>query len=171
MEKNLLKRLIAEYQQIVTKVELTQRDICLSDNLNYVLVGLRRAGKSYLLYQQIRHLIGKGHSAEEFLYINFEDDRLLGMTLQDLDTIKVCYEEMYPHKPIFFLDEIQNIDGWEHFARRLADQQYRVYITGSNARMLSMEMAGTLGGRYMVQTVFPYSFKEYLMASGVKDGV
>lgn len=167
MEKDLFKRLIAEYQQLVTKVELTQRDIHLSDKLNYVLVGLRRAGKSYLLYQQIHDLISKGHSPEEILYFNFEDDRLVEMTLQDLDTIKVCYEEMFPHKPIFFLDEIQNIDGWEHFARRLADQKYRVYITGSNARMLSMEIAGTLGGRYMIQPVLPYSFKEYLAACGV----
>lgn len=166
MEKELFKRLIVEYQQLVTKVELTQRNIYLSDQFSYVLVGLRRAGKSYLLYQQIKHLIQQGHSVEEILYFNFEDDRLRGMSLQDLDLIKTCYEELYAHKPIFFLDEIQNIPGWEHFARRLADQKYRVYITGSNARMLSMEIAGTLGGRYMIQSVFPYSFKEYLAACG-----
>ena len=167
MEKELLKRLIVEYQQQVTKIELTKRDIQLSDKINYVLVGLRRAGKSYLLYQKIQELVDKGHSEEEILYFNFEDDRLVGLTLQDLDTIKVCYEEMFSGKPIFFLDEIQNVEGWEHFARRLADQKYSVYITGSNARMLSMEIAGTLGGRYMMQHVYPYSFKEYLTASGV----
>lgn len=163
----MLKRLIVEYQQQVTKIELTKRDIQLSDKINYVLVGLRRAGKSYLLYQKIQELVDKGHSEEEILYFNFEDDRLVGLTLQDLDTIKVCYEEMFSGKPIFFLDEIQNVEGWEHFARRLADQKYSVYITGSNARMLSMEIAGTLGGRYMMQHVYPYSFKEYLTASGV----
>lgn len=164
MKKDLLKRLILEYQQLVTAVGVTRRDISLSDSANYVLVGLRRAGKSYMLYQKIQDLIHKGHSSEEILYFNFEDDRLVDMTLQELDEIKNCYEEMYSHQPIFFLDEIQNVDGWEHFARRLADQKYRVYITGSNARMLSMEIAGTLGGRYMVQSVFPYSFKEYLFA-------
>ena len=168
MEKDLFKRLIAEYQQLVTKVELTQRDIHLSDKLNYVLVGLRRAGKSYLLYQQIHDLISNGHSPEEILYFNFEDDRLVEMTLQDLDTIKVCYEEMFPYKPIFFLDEIQNIDGWEKFARRLADSKYRVYITGSNAKMLSKEIQSTLGGRYIAVDVFPYSFEEFLTANNVK---
>ena len=167
MEKELLKRLILEYQQQVVQVELNRRDISLSADLNYVLVGIRRAGKSYMLYQQVHELINSGHRAEEILYFNFEDDRLEGMTLADLDEIKVCYEEMYSYRPIFFLDEIQNITGWEHFARRLADQKYKVYITGSNARMLSMEIAGTLGGRYMIQHVFPYSFAEYLAASGI----
>lgn len=152
---------------MVSAVELVPRDLALSDSFNYVLVGLRRAGKSYLLYQQIRQLMSQGHTIEEILYFNFEDDRLADITLKDLDLIKLCYEELYPHKPIFFLDEIQNIDGWEHFARRLADQKYRIYITGSNARMLSMEIAGTLGGRYMIQRVMPYSFKEYLAASGI----
>lgn len=162
-----MKRLIVEYQHLVAEVNLIQRDIQLSNDVSYVLVGLRRAGKSYLLYQQVQKLRSEGHSVEEILYFNFEDDRLNGMTLQELDTLKVCYEETYSHRPIFFLDEIQNITGWEHFARRLADQKYRVYITGSNARMLSMEIAGTLGGRYMIQNVFPYSFKEYLTASGI----
>lgn len=167
MEKDLLKRLIVEYQQLVTKVDVVPRDIHLSDAFSYVLVGLRRAGKSYLLYQHARELIDAGHSVEEILYFNFEDDRLSGMVLQDLDTLKVCYEEMYGYRPIFFLDEIQNIEGWEHFARRLADQKYRAYITGSNARMLSREIAGILGGRYMIQNVFPYSFQEYLRAEGI----
>lgn len=74
---------------------------------------------------------------------------------------------MYGHQPIFMLDEIQIIDGWEKFARRLADQKYRVYITGSNAKMLSSEISTTLGGRYMVQPVFPFSFQEYLTAQHV----
>ncbi|MGN0234377.1 MAG: ATP-binding protein [Bacteroidaceae bacterium] len=168
MEKTLLKQLILEYQQLVCHIQVNERGITLSENMNYVLVGLRRVGKSYMLYQHIQHLISKGHSSEEILYFNFEDDRLGGFTLQDLDLMKVCYEELYAHKPIFFLDEIQDIQGWEHFARRLADQKYRVYLTGSNARMLSMEIAGTLGGRYMIQRVFPYSFREYLTASGIQ---
>jgi predicted AAA+ superfamily ATPase len=70
-------------------------------------------------------------------------------------------------KPIFFLDEIQIVDGWEKFGRRLADQGYRVYITGSNAKMLSSEIATTLGGRYMIKEVYPFSFPEYLYAQGI----
>lgn len=111
-----------------------------------------------------------GHQPEEILYFNFEDDRLVNLTVEDLDLIKVSYEELYPHKPIFFLDEIQIVEHWEKFARRLADQQYRVYITGSNAKMLSAEIATTLGGRYIVQNVYPFSFSEFLKASKIEIG-
>jgi predicted AAA+ superfamily ATPase len=74
---------------------------------------------------------------------------------------------MFDCKPIFFLDEIQIVDGWEKFARRLADHGYRVYITGSNAKMLSNEIATILGGRYIIQNVYPFSFKEYLTSLGI----
>ena len=148
MDKTLIKRLIVEYQRLPQEINFIKRDIALSNNLNYVLVGLRRSGKSYLLYQKINDLIADGHSRDEILLLNFEDERLLGIQLNDLDMILECYAEMYPHKPIVFLDELQVVAGWEHFARRLADQKYRVYITGSNAKMLSTEIAGSLGGRF-----------------------
>lgn len=72
------------------------------------------------------------------------------------------YNELFEGEPILFLDEIQNIDGWEKFARRLADEKRRVFITGSNAHMLSREIATTLGGRYLIKEVYPFDFKEYL---------
>ena len=126
MDKDTIKRLIIEYQQFVANITLIEREIHLSHQLNYVFVGLRRAGKSYLMYQQIQSLLNDGHQPEEILYFNFEDDRLVNLTVEDLDLIKVSYEELYPHKPIFFLDEIQIVEHWEKFARRLADQQYRL---------------------------------------------
>ena len=168
MTKDLIKIMIAEYQQFVTQVELLERDVDLMDSQNYVLVGLRHSGKSYLMYQRIAELIRQGHKAEEILFFNFEDDRIDSLDVSDLDLIKTCYEEMYDCRPIFFLDEIQLVDKWEKFARRLADQKYRMYITGSNAKMLSSEIATTLGGRYMIQEVFPFSFTEYLNANGVR---
>lgn len=167
MEKNVVKTLIVEYQQFVKGVTLIERDIHLSTQLNYVFVGLRRAGKSYLMYQQIQNLLKEGHKVEEILYFNFEDDRLVNLTVEDLDLIKVCYEELYAYRPIFFLDEIQIVQHWERFARRLADQKYRVYVTGSNAKMLSSEIATTLGGRFIVQNVYPFSFREYLKANNI----
>ena len=160
MDKDTIKRLIIEYQQFVANITLIEREIHLSHQLNYVFVGLRRAGKSYLMYQQIQSLLNDGLQPEEILYL----------TVEDLDLIKVSYEELYPHKPIFFLDEIQIVEHWEKFARRLADQQYRVYITGSNAKMLSAEIATTLGGRYIVQNVYPFSFSEFLKASKIEIG-
>lgn len=167
MEKDVAKKLILEYQDYASGVPLVRREVGMQPNSNYVLVGLRRAGKSFLMYQLIRDMVADGHSKEEILYFNFEDDRAANLTLADLDLIKVAYEELYAHKPIFFLDEIQIVDGWERFARRLADTGYRVYITGSNAKMLSREIATTIGGRYMVKEVFPYSFDEFLRAMDV----
>ena len=76
---------------------------------------------------------------------------------------------MYDHKPLFFLDEIQIVPNWEKFARRLADQNYRVCITGSNAKMLSSEIVTTLGGQYMIRNVYPFSFKEFLISIGIDN--
>lgn len=167
MDKEIVKLLIAEYQQKAVEVAFQERPYIIEDKLNYVFVGLRRVGKSYLMFQQIRHLLNAGHSKDEILYFNFEDDRIASLTTEDLDRIKVCYEEMFDCKPIFFLDEIQTVDLWEKFARRLADQGYRVYVTGSNAKMLSSDIATTLGGRYLIQNVYPYSFQEYLTSLGI----
>ena len=167
MTKDLIKILISEYQAYVAQVKLVPRDVAFMEGQNYVFVGLRHAGKSYLMFQRIAQLIAQGHKREEILYFNFEDDRIDSLELSDLDLIKTCYEEMYDCRPIFFLDEIQLVDRWEKFARRLADQKYQVYITGSNAKMLSSEIATTLGGRYMIHEVYPYSLTEYLKASGI----
>lgn len=162
MTKDSIKFLISYYQGFVEGISFERRQYDLEPAANYVFVGLRRAGKSYLMYQQIHDLIAAGYSIEEILYFNFEDDRIDAMSISDLDMIKTCYEEMYDHQPIFFLDEIQNIAGWEKFARRLADTGYRVYITGSNAKMLSSEIATTLGGRYLIKNVYPFTFREYI---------
>ena len=167
VNKDLIKDIIVENQRFVSSISFHQRDYVFEDGLNYVLVGLRRAGKSYLLYQRIHQLLDKGYRGEEICYFNFEDDRLGVMTLADLDAVKSAYEEMFDTQPVFFFDEIQIVEGWEKFARRLADQKYRVYITGSNAKMLSSEISTTLGGRYMIKEVFPLSFAEYLSFAGI----
>ncbi|MBQ2551383.1 MAG: ATP-binding protein [Treponema sp.] len=168
ISKNRIKEVILENQRFVQSTTLIRRDIKIQMNFNYIFVGLRRAGKSYFLFQCIHDLISRGHLIDEMLYFNFEDDRLDGIELSDLDQLLQCYSEMFSCKPFIFLDEIQNVDGWEKFARRLADTKYSVYITGSNAKMLSKEMATVLGGRFLVQNVFPFSFKEQLSVDGIK---
>ncbi len=102
--------------------------------------------------------------------MNFEDERLLEMISDDLNTILEIGLELSGtrNKPYLFLDEIQNIDGWEKFVRRIADMKYKVNITGSNSKMLSSEIASTLGGRFVIMNVYPYSFAEYLVANGKK---
>jgi len=167
MTKDIFKQLIAEYQQKVVEVKFQARNYPIDAKLNYVFTGLRRVGKSYYMYQIISDLIQRGHSVKEILYFNFEDDRIASLSLSDLDLLKLSFEEMYDVQPIFFLDEIQVVEKWEKFARRLADQGYRVYITGSNAKMLSSEIATTLGGRFMIQQIFPFSFPEYLLSLGI----
>lgn len=77
--------------------------------------------------------------------------------------------EIYGKKPILFLDEIQNIHGWEKFARRMADTKHRVYTAGSNARMLSQDIQSTLGGRYIPIDVYPYNLKEFLAANDTSN--
>jgi predicted AAA+ superfamily ATPase len=167
MNKELIKELILENQRFINSIELIRRDYEVFDEQNYVFVGLRRAGKSYLLYQQIQNLLVGGHHQEDILYFNFEDDRIDSLSLPDLDLLKRTYEEMFDRRPLFFLDEIQIIDHWEKFVRRLADQKYQVYVTGSNAKMLSKEIATTLGGRFMIKNIFPYSFEEFLLAHDI----
>ena len=152
--------------------KLVHRDFLFGDKSNYILVGIRRAGKSYLLYQDIQTRLNKGElSAQDILYINFEDERLSPLKAEELGIILDSYMELYPGKqPFVYLDEIQNIEGWEKFARRLADSQYRVMITGSNAKMLGKEMYSTLGGRYIPKEIFPFSFAEYLTYHQVEPG-
>jgi hypothetical protein len=163
MDKIIIKTLIVEYQEYLTRLEFKRRDISFEPNANYVIVGPRRCGKTYTMYAHIKSL-AKGNSGfKNVLYINFEDERLTGLGVLDLDTIIQAYNELYKNKPIVFLDEIQIVEGWEKFARRLVDTGYRVFVTGSNAVMLSKEIASTLGGRFIIKELYPLSFKEYLV--------
>ena len=168
MDKNILKSVLTDNQVEVPKYQVIPRSFTFEEFGNYVFVGIRRAGKSFLLYQRMQQLLAQGINWDEMLYINFEDERLVGMALDDLNLLLEVHWEMYGKKPILFLDEIQNITGWEKFARRLADTKHRVYITGSNAKMLSQDIQTTLGGRYIPVNVYPYSFKEFLNANNIR---
>jgi len=167
MEKNVIKEIIYAQQEFVSTVSLIRRKYELEPSANYVLVGLRRAGKTYLLYQYIQQLLAEGHKKEEILFINFEDERINDIRKEELHLLVEAYREMYDGEPFIFLDEIQNVKGWEHFVRRLADEKRRVFVTGSNAHMLSREIASTLGGRFLIKEVYPFSFKEYVEWKGI----
>lgn len=162
MDKQILKSIMLDNQKDIQQYEVFKRDFEFEEFGNYVFVGIRRAGKSFLLYQRMQQLLAEGIGWDSMLYVNFEDERLIGMQSSDLNLIIEAHLEMYGKRPILFLDEIQNVDGWEKFVRRLADTKYRVYVTGSNAKMLSSDMQTTLGGRYIIINVYPYSFKEFL---------
>ena len=170
MDKQIIKKLIIEKQKAIPEFFIIRREIQFDTHANYVLVGLRRAGKSFMMYQDAQNMMkSPGLTQENILYINFEDERLSDISSDSLGEILDAYFELYPEKkPLIYLDEIQVVYGWEKFARRLADSKYRVMITGSNAKMLSSEIATTLGGRYIPKEVFPFSFREYLEYKGIE---
>ena len=162
MDKQVLKQILRDNQQEVERYVVESRELKLDGFPCRVLVGVRRAGKSYMLYHVIQQLLAQGHKWDEMLYLNFEDERLENFETDDFNRLLECHQEMYGKRPMLFLDEIQNIDSWHKFARRMADSDYTIFITGSNAKMLSGEINTTLGGRFLVAEVYPYSFKEFL---------
>ena len=167
MNRDTLKQIMIDQKEIYLDNPLITRQYPLEDNVNYCFVGIRRTGKSYMMYQQIKQLEADGVPMSQIVYVNFEDERLLEMTADDLNTILEIGLEISGTdvKPYLFLDEIQNINGWEKFVRRISDMKYRINITGSNSKMLSSEIASTLGGRFVIINVYPYSFSEYLSAN------
>lgn len=164
MNREILKRVIFDQHEIIRNARIVPRRYELEPQANYVVTGLRRAGKSTLLYGVARKLVAGGVPWERIIYINFEDERLLECTAADFQDIVLTQHELSGEKGYFFFDEIQNVEHWEKFARRLADAGERVYITGSNAKMLSSQIASTLGGRYFTLHISPYRFDEYLDA-------
>lgn len=168
VDKLILKQILQNSREEIEQYKIIHRDIQ-TDGFNcYIFVGVRRAGKSFILYEKIQQMLSEGHTWDEILYLNFEDERLGSLDINDMDSILECHMEMGGvAKPALFLDEIQNIDGWEKFARRVSDSKYMVWISGSNAKMLSKEMMSTLGGRYIPIEIYPFSFAEYLRWAGI----
>ncbi len=151
--------------------DLTERDCDLElvQGKALALIGMRRVGKTYLCYQQIKELLANGVDRNRILYLNFEDDRLFGFELSNCQTILDVFYHGQPEKKsehcYFFFDEIQNVPNWERFIRRLIDtEKVSVFVTGSSAKLLSAEIATGLRGRSLDREVFPFSFKEYLSA-------
>lgn len=123
-----------------------------------IISGLRRAGKSTLLLQLARRLYPEG----SYFYVNFEDERFLNFSAADFSRLHELLIELFGDRKVFLFDEIQNIPGWERFINRLAKGKYKIYITGSNAALLSRELGTKLTGRYLPLELFPFDFDEYL---------
>lgn len=136
------------------------------------LVGSRRSGKTFYFYQLINGLLNQGTPRDCILYINFEDDRLLPLKVDELNDLLEAYYELYPdnknREKYFFFDEIQNVENWEIFVRRMVDKEKaKVYVTGSSSKLLSKEIATSLRGRTLTFYLFPLSFKEFLRFKNV----
>ncbi len=167
MNHDILKEVIFDQHEIIKKTNIVPRDYDFDLNANYVLIGLRRAGKSTLLYKIVKDLVEKGIEWKQIIYINFEDERLAEFSLNDFNDLLSVQAELTDKTGYFFLDEIQNIEGWEKFARRMADSKEHTFITGSNAKMLSQEIENRLGGRYLTKYITPYNFSEFLTAKQI----
>jgi len=152
--------------------EVIERDINIPTELPIkraiTLIGPRRSGKTYVMFQLIKHLTTK-IPKERILYVNFEDDRLVDANITDVRNMLNIYYEIYPEnktkKTYLFLDEIQNINKWETFVRAVMDtENTQIFISGSSSRMLSKEIATSLRGRTLTYRIMPFSFREILRA-------
>lgn len=167
ISRNELRQVLYDNQKDIERYDVFTREKNLDIFPLQVFVGVRRSGKSFLLFQRIRQLLQEGHGWDDMLYLDFEDARLEGFSSEDFNLILECHQEMYGKRPKLFLDELQNVEGWQKFARNLADKKYHVFITGSNAKMLSKDIMSALGGRYIPVEVYPFSFREFLSYSQV----
>ena len=166
-KKEAFQRIIADFiENPLGRVYAREIDVPLDVPKVVSLLGPRRAGKTYVLFDIIQRL-RRTVPAHRLIYINFEDDRLFPLQLSDLDALLQGYYEMHPankdEQVWFFLDEVQEVEHWEKFVRRLSDQENcRIYLTGSSSKLLSRELATGLRGRTLPYEVFPLSFTEFL---------
>lgn len=167
MEKAHLREiLIDQTEAFLNRTGLIERDLALTSYLDtsqvVVITGIRRCGKSSLL-SLIRMALGLNES--EFCYCNFDDERIVPY-FSLLNDIYSIHLEIYQTEPIFFFDEIQEVPGWEKFVNRMYEQGRKVFVTGSNATLLSSEISSSLTGRNKILKLFPFSFVEYLRMVG-----
>jgi len=175
--RKAIEEIIKDFQGTNPR-KLTSREISIPElpeglNKPFVFTGMRRTGKTYLIYQILQGLQDMGISREQIIYINFEDERLDGFSNENLRLIIDVHAELFPNstekRRYLFLDEIQVVDRWEKFIRRIVDNEdIRVYLTGSSSRMLSSEIATSLRGRSLSFEVSPFSFREYLKHLGIE---
>lgn len=163
-----LRRIVLKQKEEMQKLDGTIKRDILSEILNWfkdnrviILTGIRRCGKSTILRQIMKE-------TENYCYVNFEDERFLDFKAQDFEYLNEILIELYNNPKIYFFDEIQNIEKFETFVRRLQDEGKKIVITGSNASLLSKEFGTRLTGRYKPFEIFPFSFSEYLKFKGIE---
>ena len=156
--------------QALTLPVLTRRDVWLPSvkGKATAVIGMRRAGKTSLLWQILADRHAAGTPREGLLYFSFEDERLADLNVKDLDLLVESFYQLNPvwrdaRRATFFLDEVQLVPDWELFVRRLLDSEdIEIFLSGSSARMLSREVATSMRGRAMEAIVSPFSFREML---------
>jgi uncharacterized protein len=157
ISKTEIAQIIADQQYLGFKPsDLPRLKSSFSGHEVTVISGVRRCGKSTLLHEI------RSKANEKDYYFNFDDERAINFKVDDFQLLYEVFLQQFGKQSTFYFDEIQNVAGWERFVRRLHDYQNKVYVTGSNASMLSRELGTHLTGRYYQQELFPFSFAEYL---------
>ncbi|ABR55969.1 conserved hypothetical protein [Methanococcus aeolicus Nankai-3] len=162
-KKIIFEEVILDNLEKAKNTKIINRDINipLLSNKIKAIYGVRRSGKTYFLFQMIN-----SNYNNDFIYINFEDERLINITVDELNDFLKIALSIKDTKNLFF-DEIQNINNWEKFIRRLNDEGYNVFITGSSSKLLSKEIATSLRGRSLSREILPLNFKEFLKFNNV----
>ena len=168
ISKSTLKTIIREFHEAPARIYIPRT----IDSKKYmetksviVFTGPRRSGKTTFMIQMMDEFLKNGYEKEQFIYINFEDERLIGFNPSDFALLEESYYELYPHKkPVFFLDEVHTIDKWWLFVRRLNEARFTVFVTGSNSKLLSKEYVTHIAGRVLEVPILPFSFFEYVIA-------
>lgn len=165
MDKEAIKEYLIEFQKRELP-QLVERELKIPEtNKIITIIGPRRAGKTFFLFQLIKHLISNGIKKEHIIYLNFEDPLLIGIKYNEIkEMIKLSWE-LFPTKEknfYVFVDEPQNIDKWETGIRGLYDEGFKIFLSGSSSKLLSKEIATSLRGRALSYLLLPLSFKEFL---------
>ena len=164
--EEILKRVILENQELISGRKLVNRNVIIpaTESIN-VITGIRRCGKTYMLYE-----LAQRYEKEQILFLDFEDERLVALnTLNNYDVITDSFKILYPHlKPVLFFDEIQNLKNWYLYLKRLHVQGYKIFVTGSNAHLISREIATYIKGHSMETTICPFSFREFLKLKNIE---
>ncbi|MEA3329168.1 MAG: ATP-binding protein [Nanoarchaeota archaeon] len=145
--------------------DLIKRDLKIPDTKKIkTIIGPRRAGKTYFMFQKIKEMINSEIKKEEIIYLNFEDPRLIDLNFKEIKEIIKIQRRLFPkiNKINLFIDEPQNIKNWEVAIRSLHDECYNIFLSGSNSKLLSKEIATSLRGRTITYLLLPFSFKEFL---------
>ena len=173
----ILRKIILEFQsKDLSYIVKREQTFPVLKGKATVITGMRRAGKTSFCYQKMRDLIDSGMDRNQILYLNFEDDRLSGLQLKDCQNILDAYYSLYPDNRKkecwFFFDEVQNVDGWERFVRRLLDTtDIHIVLTGSSSKLLTAEISTAMRGRSINAEIMPFSFHEYLQYHHVFDTI
>ena len=172
--KEAIREILREFYQDGVPDDIVPRDVDYAEKLRAatVIKGMRRVGKTFVTYKRIRGLLAEGIPLGRIVHVNFEDERLRRLTVDDLHLIGEIHAELYPEYADetcwYFLDQLQRVDGWEAYARRLVDaKRIKVCLTGSSSKLLSEENATEMRGRSLPIEVFPLSFAEYLRFNGI----